>query len=53
MSKMTKYLDGGITPNGEGQGGTAWTILGQRYLPKASCASTFARCGADTIGPPK
>ena len=39
---MTKYLDGGITRNGEGTDGTEWTILGQRYLPKATCASTFA-----------
>ncbi|HRO10835.1 cupin domain-containing protein [Amaricoccus sp.] len=39
---MSKYLDGGITRNGEGEGGTAWNILGQRYFPKASCASTFA-----------
>ena len=39
---MTKYLDGGITRNGEGTDGTAWNILGQRYFPKATCASTFA-----------
>ena len=39
---MTKTLDGGITRNGEGTDGTAWNILGQRYFPKASCASTFA-----------
>jgi oxalate decarboxylase/phosphoglucose isomerase-like protein (cupin superfamily) len=39
---MSKYLDGGITRNGEGYGGTEWNILGQRYFPKAACASTFA-----------
>ena len=39
---MTKYLDGGITRNGEGYDGTEWNILGQRYFPKATCASTFA-----------
>ncbi|MBQ0821557.1 cupin domain-containing protein [Microvirga terrae] len=35
-------LDKGITRAGEGYRGTAWNILGQRYVPKASCASTFA-----------
>jgi quercetin dioxygenase-like cupin family protein len=35
-------LDKGITRAGEGIGGKAWNILGQRYFPKASCASTFA-----------
>jgi quercetin dioxygenase-like cupin family protein len=37
-----KNLQGGITRNGEGEGGVEWNILGQRYLPKANCASTFA-----------
>jgi quercetin dioxygenase-like cupin family protein len=35
-------LDKGITRVGEGYQGKEWNILGQRYLPKASCASTFA-----------
>ncbi len=35
-------LDKGITRAGEGIGGKTWNILGQRYFPKASCASTFA-----------
>jgi len=39
---MPKYLDGGITRTGEGYGGAEWTILGQRYVSKATCASTFA-----------
>ena len=39
---MTKQLNGGITRNGEGFDGVEWNILGQRYFPKATCASTFA-----------
>ena len=39
---MTDTLHGGITRNGEGTDGTEWNILGQRYFPKATCASTFA-----------
>jgi quercetin dioxygenase-like cupin family protein len=35
-------LEGGITRNGEGFAGVEWNILGQRYFPKAVCASTFA-----------
>lgn len=35
-------LEGGITRNGEGYGGTRWNILGQVYYPKASCDTTFA-----------
>ena len=35
-------LEKGITREGEGYRGKAWNILGQRYFPKASCASTFA-----------
>ncbi len=35
-------LEGGITKSGAGFGGKSWTILGQRYFPKASCDSTFA-----------
>jgi len=35
-------LEKGITPAGEGYQGKSWNILGQRYFPKASCASTFA-----------
>ncbi len=39
---MTKALDGGITPEGEGFEGVSWNILGQIYFPKADCESTFA-----------
>ena len=39
---MTQDLDGGITRNGEGFAGVEWNILGQRYFPKAVCASSFA-----------
>jgi oxalate decarboxylase/phosphoglucose isomerase-like protein (cupin superfamily) len=35
-------LEGGITRAGEGFAGRRWMILGQRYYPKALCASTFA-----------
>ncbi len=35
-------LEKGITPNGEGYGGTTWNILGQVYFPKAVADSTFA-----------
>ncbi len=35
-------LEGGITKNGAGIGGKSWTIMGQRYFPKASCDSAFA-----------
>lgn len=35
-------LEKGITREGEGYEGKAWSILGQRYLPKASCDTTFA-----------
>ncbi len=35
-------LDGGITREGDGFAGTEWSILGQRYFPKAVCDSTFA-----------
>ncbi len=35
-------LEGGITKNGAGFGGKSWTIMGQRYFPKASCDSAFA-----------
>ena len=39
---MTQDLDGGITRDGEGFAGVEWNILGQRYFPKAVCASSFA-----------
>ena len=39
---MDKALDGGITRQGEGIEGIEWNILGQRYLPKADCGSSFA-----------
>ena len=39
---MSKDLDGGITRNGEGFEGVEWNILGQRYFPKADCASSFS-----------
>ena len=35
-------LDPGITPHAEGFDGVRWNILGQAYLPKAVCDSTFA-----------
>ncbi len=39
---MTKELDKGITPDGEGFDGVTLNILGQIYYPKAWCESTFA-----------
>ena len=39
---MPDTLTGGVTPNGSGDEGVEWNILGQRYFPKATCASTFA-----------
>ncbi|RDD72471.1 cupin domain-containing protein [Paracoccus versutus] len=39
---MDKALDGGITRQGDGIEGIEWNILGQRYLPKADCGSSFA-----------
>ena len=39
---MTTELDGGITRNGAAYRGRELNILGQRYFPKASCATTFA-----------
>jgi uncharacterized RmlC-like cupin family protein len=39
---MTNDLEGGITPNGEGYGGTKLNILGQTYFTKAYCDTTFA-----------
>ena len=35
-------LDGGITKDGAAYHGRALNILGQRYLPKASCVASFA-----------
>jgi quercetin dioxygenase-like cupin family protein len=35
-------LDGGITRNGAAYHGRELNILGQRYLPKASCEASFA-----------
>ena len=35
-------LEKGITRAGEGYQDKSWSILGQLYFPKASCASTFA-----------
>ena len=35
-------LEGGITRDGAAYHGRALNILGQRYLPKASCAATFS-----------
>ncbi len=37
-----KALEKGITENGTGYDATEWNILGQRYFPKATCASSFA-----------
>ena len=42
-------LTAGITPAGEGLGGTVWNILGQTYKPVASGESCFA---FDTLFPP-
>ena len=39
---MADDLEKGITANGAGYGGKTWNIMGQRYYPKAACASTFA-----------
>lgn len=39
---MAENLEKGITANGTGLGGKSWNILGQRYFPKAVCASSFA-----------
>jgi quercetin dioxygenase-like cupin family protein len=35
-------LKPGITPAGQGDGGTVWNILGQTYYLKSSCDSAFA-----------
>jgi mannose-6-phosphate isomerase-like protein (cupin superfamily) len=35
-------LDPGITPAGQGAGGTVWNILGQTYYMKESCDSSFS-----------
>jgi quercetin dioxygenase-like cupin family protein len=37
-----RELEKGITRAGEGHRHKSWSILGQRYFPKASCESTFA-----------
>ncbi len=37
-----KELDGGVTLDGEGEEGITWNILGQSYLAKAICDTTFA-----------
>lgn len=39
---MTQDLDGGITRNGAAYHGRQLNILGQRYFPKSSCASSYA-----------
>jgi len=39
---MSGALEKGITPDGEGFEGKTWNILGQVYLPKAICETTFA-----------
>lgn len=39
---MTPTFEGGITRNGDGEGGVELNILGQKYYPKAWCESTFA-----------
>jgi quercetin dioxygenase-like cupin family protein len=39
---MAGNLEKGITANGKGFQDKVWSILGQVYFPKASCASTFA-----------
>ena len=35
-------LNAGITPAGQGDGGTVWNILGQTYYLKESCDTSFA-----------
>ncbi len=35
-------LEKGITENGAGLHGQTWNILGQKYLPKSVCDSSFA-----------
>ena len=35
-------LNAGITPAGQGDGGTVWNILGQTYYLKESCDSSFS-----------
>ena len=39
---MAHDLSGGVTPNGASETGTELNILGQKYLVKAYCDSTFA-----------
>lgn len=39
---MKKDLAAGITCHGESVEGIEWNILGQRYVPKAICDSTFS-----------
>ena len=39
---MANALEMGITSNGDGYEGVEWSILGQRYFPKAKCESSFA-----------
>ena len=39
---MTKNLDGGVTEDGTGFDGITWDVLGQKYLAKAICETTFA-----------
>lgn len=39
---MAKDLSGGVTANGESETGSVLNILGQTYLVKAWCESTFA-----------
>lgn len=42
MTNETRPLEKGITKAGTGFGDTEWNILGQRYLPKSTCASSFS-----------
>ncbi len=37
-----RELNAGITPPGEGDGGTVWNILGQVYFMKELCDSSFS-----------
>lgn len=39
---MSTELEKGITRVGTGQAGKSWNILGQVYLPKAVCDTSFA-----------
>lgn len=52
---MTDKLMKGVTKAGEGLDGLSWNVVGQTYVPKLLCESTFiwhATVPADTFVPP-